>query len=78
MRAIKLLLPAVTALALGSCTNPRTEANVASALNDAANEIGGLKNDLALVQMQMDSLRATVAKQDTLITRILAVTNIPR
>jgi hypothetical protein len=78
MRVIKLLLPTAAALVLAGCTNPRTEANVASALNDAANEIGGLKNDLALLQTQMDSLRTTVAKQDTLITRILAVTNIPR
>ena len=60
-----------------ACSNPRTEANVAQALNDAANEIGGLKNDLAQLQTQIDSLRAIVAKQDSTIARIAAVNNIP-
>jgi hypothetical protein len=76
----------VTAVTLGAavfagfaaCASPRTEANVAQALNDAANEIGGLKSDLANLQTEMDSLRMTVAKQDTLISRIMAVNNIPR
>jgi outer membrane murein-binding lipoprotein Lpp len=75
-------LSALTALfaavAVAGCTNPRTEANVASAINDAANEISGLKNDIALLQSQVDSLHTAVAKQDSLITRILAVSNIPR
>ncbi|HEX4684299.1 MAG TPA: hypothetical protein VH277_16390 [Gemmatimonadaceae bacterium] len=63
---------------LAACSNPRTEANVAQALQDAANEISGLKNDLADLQTQIDSLRVTVAKQDTLIGRIMTVNNIPR
>ena len=61
-----------------SCGNPRTEANVATALNDAANEIGGLKNDIAQLQTQIDSLRTIVLQQDSLINRIAAVNNIPR
>jgi hypothetical protein len=65
-------------LAPAACGNPRAEANVAAALNDAANEIGGLKNDIAQLQTDLDSLRTTLAKQDTLITRIMAVNNIPR
>ena len=83
MRAMRLsALTAVFAVmftaALAGCTNPRTEANVAQAINDAANEISGLKNDIALLQGQVDSLHAAVAKQDTLINRILTVSNIPR
>jgi septal ring factor EnvC (AmiA/AmiB activator) len=66
------------AVAVTSCTNPRAEANVAQALNDAANEIGGLKNDVAQLQTDVDSLRAVVAKQDTVINRIAAANNIPR
>jgi len=64
--------------AAGACGNPRAEANVAQALNDAANEIGGLKNDMAQLQVQIDSLHTAVARQDSLITRIMAVNNIPR
>lgn len=65
------------ALVLASCTNPRTEANVAQALNDAANEISGLKNDIADLQTQMDSLRTMLAKQDSTIARIAEVNHIP-
>jgi peptidoglycan hydrolase CwlO-like protein len=61
-----------------SCANPRAEANVATALNDAANEINGLKNDVAQLQTQVDSLRTMVMQQDSLINRIAAVNNIPR
>jgi|SRR3954467_2993532 hypothetical protein len=72
--AIAIVIIAGTA----SCANPRTEANVALALNDAANEIGGLKNDVAQLQTQIDSLRTMVMQQDSLINRIAAVNNIPR
>lgn len=61
-----------------SCANPRAEANVAQALNDAANEISGLKNDIAALQTEMDSLKETMAKQDTLISRIMALNNMPK
>jgi len=69
-------LAALLALA-SACSNPRTEANVAAALNDAATEIGGLKSDMAAIQAQLDSLRTVVAKQDTTIGHIAAVNNIP-
>ena len=68
----------VTILAFASaCSNPRTEANVAAALNDAATEIGGLKSDMAAMQGELDSLRIVVAKHDTTISHIAAVNNIP-
>jgi predicted nucleic acid-binding Zn-ribbon protein len=67
----------VGAITLASCGNPRTEANVAQALNDAANEISGLKNDIADLQTQMDSLRTMLIKQDSTISRIAAANNIP-
>jgi peptidoglycan hydrolase CwlO-like protein len=60
-----------------SCANPRTEANVAQALNDAATEISGLKNDISDLQSQMDSLRTILAKQDSTISRIADVNHIP-
>jgi hypothetical protein len=61
-----------------SCANPRTEANFATALNDAANEINGLKSDVAQLQTQVDSLHTMLMQQDSLINRIAAVNNIPR
>jgi outer membrane murein-binding lipoprotein Lpp len=74
MRRMRLLILAVAVLGTAGCTNPRAEAATAQALNDAANEIGGLKNDVAQLQADLDSLRAVVAKQDTVISRILAAT----
>lgn len=73
MRLLALVIPAVVA----GCTNPRTESNVAQALQDAANEIGGLKNDIAQLSSDIDSLRQVMAKQDSTIARIAAANNIP-
>ena len=72
------LLPFASLIVLSGCANPRAEANVAQALNDAANEISGLKNDLAVIQTQLDSLRGIVAKQDTVIGKLAEVNHIPR
>ncbi|HEY9227562.1 MAG TPA: hypothetical protein VIP11_12985 [Gemmatimonadaceae bacterium] len=76
MRATRFL-SLIAALLVVSCANPRTEANVAQALQDAASEISGLKNDLALLQTELDSLRGALAKHDSTIARIAAVNNIP-
>ena len=72
MRPLRLLAPVLSTLLVAGCTNPRAEAAVAQALNDAANEIGGLKNDLAQLQTDVDSLRQVVARQDSTIARIVA------
>jgi outer membrane murein-binding lipoprotein Lpp len=73
MRSQRLLI-AATALtsSLVGCTNPRAEAATAQALNDAANEIGGLRNDVAQLQTDLDSLRSVVAKHDSVLARIVA------
>ena len=74
MRRMRSLILASAVLCAASCTNPRAEAATAQALNDAANEIGGLKNDVAQLQADLDSLRTVVAKQDSVINRIVAAT----
>lgn len=77
MRPLGLNVTFGAMMLLASCANPRTEANVAQALNDAAGEISGLKNDISDLQSQMDSLRTIVAKQDSTISRIAEVNHIP-
>ena len=42
-------------------------------LNDAANEIGAMKGDIGQLQNDLDSLRLVVAKQDTVILRLVEV-----
>lgn len=79
MRRLPISLLAMLAVTLGAtgCVNPRAEANVAQALNDAANQINNLQDDLVSLQTQIDSLKTVMARQDTLIGRLVAVTNIP-
>jgi peptidoglycan hydrolase CwlO-like protein len=72
MRLTRLLVVSSVIFIVSACGNPRAEANVAQALNDAANEIGGLKNDVAQLQTDVDSLRQVVARQDSAITKIVA------
>jgi hypothetical protein len=72
MRSLRRLLAAAPLLCAAGCANPRAEAATAQALNDAANEIGGLKNDVAQLQTDLDSLRSVVARQDSVISRIVA------
>jgi outer membrane murein-binding lipoprotein Lpp len=66
------ILAVISALLIAGCVNPRSEAATAQALNDAANEINGLRQDVGQLQMDLDSLRQVVAKQDTTLARLTA------
>ncbi|HEV7178889.1 MAG TPA: hypothetical protein VGN11_03400 [Candidatus Baltobacteraceae bacterium] len=48
-----------------------------AALNDAANEVSGLRDNVSSLQIEVDSLQQVIAKQDTTITRIAAFVNMP-
>ena len=61
-----------------SCANPRAEAAIAQELNDAATEISAVKGDVAQLQNDVDSLKQVIAKQDTVISRLVEVTHVPR
>jgi hypothetical protein len=77
MRFPRYCAPLVALSLMAACGNPRTEANVAQALNDAALEISALKNDMAQLSTEIDSLRTALIKQDSTLSRIAAVNNIP-
>ena len=78
MRIFRRFVYLAALLVASSCANPKSEAAMAQALNDAANEIGGLKNDVSDLQSQMDSLRTALSRQDSLLSRIAEVNHIPR
>lgn len=78
MRLVRFLILVCASAASAGCATPREQAAITQALNDAANEIGGLKSDVAQLQSDLDSLRQVVAKQDTIISRIAEVNHIPR
>ena len=66
------LFGVMLALAIAGCASPRAQEATAQALNDAANEINGLRQDMGQLQMDLDSLRQVVARQDSTITKIMA------
>lgn len=64
-------------VATGSCTNPRVQANIAEALNDVGTELTAQRQDMGLLQEQIDSLKQVAAHQDTIIKRLINITNLP-
>ena len=71
------VLAVATAACATSCRDPRVEANVAQAMIQVGTEISGLQQDYAVLQSQLDSLRNVVARQDSLITRLATLANMP-
>jgi hypothetical protein len=74
MRSLIVLLGV---LLLTSCRDPRAEANIAEAMVQVGTEISAMRQDYALLQNQVDSLRGVVARQDTMITRLATLANMP-
>ena len=70
-----LALSAIALLA-GSCSNPRQAAYLNEQLNQAADAVGDIRTSLSILQSSIDSLRVVIAKQDTTIARMAAVTNV--
>lgn len=74
MRSVCALL---LALLLSSCRDPRAEANIAEAMMQVGTEMSALRQDYAVLQNQVDSLRGVVARQDTLLAHLAAAANVP-
>lgn len=70
-------LALAASVALGGCTPQPTDVNTAQQLVDIADAMNALRNENALLQEQIDSLRTVTARQDTIITRIAAQAGIP-
>lgn len=74
MRSVRVLLVGVL---LSSCRDPRAEANIAEAMMQVGTEISAMRQDYAVLQNQVDSLRGVVARQDTLLAHLAAAANVP-
>ena len=84
-RARRRALPraaAIAALAVlaGSCTAPAQPGDISTGemfveISDALNII---RQENAMLQAQLDSLREVVARQDTLLGRVAAAAGVPR
>ena len=67
--AIGATLCLVSALS-GCLRNPSADAITAQALTEIADELGAMRQDNAMLQNQLDSLRVIVARQDTVVRRL--------
>jgi hypothetical protein len=74
MRFLFVLLGGIL---LTSCRDPRAEANIAEAMIQVGTEMSAMRQDFATLQNQVDSLRGVVARQDTVITRLASLANMP-
>ncbi|HEY7233001.1 MAG TPA: hypothetical protein VH539_02575 [Gemmatimonadaceae bacterium] len=72
MRPLCVLL---ATLFLASCRDPRAEANIAEAMIQVGTEMSALRQDYAVLQGQVDSLRGVVARQDTVLARLVSIAN---
>lgn len=77
MRPLRFVAPTAALLVLGSCVNPRAQANMAQAVIDMGTAVQNMQQDLQDATEQIDSLRAVVAHQDTLIDRLATLTHVP-
>lgn len=74
MRSICVILATIL---VSSCRDPRAEANIAEAMVQVGTEMSAMRQDYAVLQNQVDSLRMVVARQDTLLARLAALANVP-
>ena len=71
------MLQAIAIPLLTSCRDPRAEANIAEAMVQVGTEMSAMRQDYAVLQNQVDSLRTVVARQDTLLTKLATLANVP-
>ena len=70
-------LTATLALSTG-CRSPQQDAFLIEQLRQMADELNASRQQTADIQTELDSLRAVVARQDTLLTRLAGMAGVPR
>jgi hypothetical protein len=73
----RLLGALVVILATPSCATPKFQADVATQLRAAADEMQLQRQDMSLMQEQIDSLKFVLARQDTLIRKLANLAGVP-
>lgn len=69
----------MVACAAAACARPDTGAPVhtGQALIELSDAINDVRQESAVLQEQIDSLRLVVARQDTLVMRLAAIAGVP-
>ena len=76
-RVQRTLAVGLACLALAGCPASPADVNTAQQLTDIADAMNALRQDNAILQDQIDSLRTVAARQDTIIARLAAQAGIP-
>jgi hypothetical protein len=72
-----LLGAAAAILATASCATPKFQADVATQLRAAADEMQLQRQDMSIMQEQIDSLKVVLTKQDSTIRKLANLAGIP-
>jgi hypothetical protein len=67
---IPTTVAAALILATAGCATPKFQADVATQLRAAADEMQLQRQDMALMQEQIDSLKVVLARQDSTIRKL--------
>lgn len=78
MRLPRRLL-VVTFVMLGGCGVPRTsgDTTLAETLIEMSDALASVREETALLQAQVDSLREQMARQDTVVRRLASMAGMP-
>ena len=75
-RAHRVAIAAVMT-GIASCRNPAADANMAEQMRQVGDELNAARQEAATMHDQIDSLRITVARQDTLLRQLAGMANVP-
>ena len=64
-------------IAMAGCTNAKIQADLMAEINSAADELNAQRQDMAVMQEQVDSLKIAIAKQDTLVRKLANLAGLP-
>ena len=63
---------------IAGCRSPQSDTYILEQLRQMADELNASRQQAADLQVEIDSLRAIVARQDTLLTRLAGMAGVPR
>ena len=71
-------MSAAALLLFASCRSPQSDAYLAEQIRQLGDELNASRQQEAQMQSDLDSLRAVVARQDTLLTKLAGMAGVPR
>jgi peptidoglycan hydrolase CwlO-like protein len=73
----RLLLVLAIVLGTTSCMNAKVQADIMSEIQLAADELNAQRQDMAIMREEVDSLKTVIARQDTVLRKLMNLSGIP-